>query len=229
VRRFLSAAVSMSLAVAACSLPTDEAAVPIESDQLPDVLRSDLEVTTPLDATPRSVTVMIYLVAAEAERNVVRGVDREVDPAAPFQDRIGLLFGQEIRSEEEKDLGWSNPLREFDLIEAIVNDNNVAIVDMVVLDDDGNPVETEAQVLADAAAQLVYTATGFPDILAVRIRINGEAVFLPTISGDTKDVVNRSDFENYDPDYVPPTTTTPSTTVATTPSSASAATTTAAP
>ena len=81
---------------------------------------------------------------------------------------------------------------------------------MVALDENGEPITVEAQVLADAIAQLVFTATGFPldePILAVRILSNGNRTFVPTLEGDTEEVVNRDDFVNYTAEWVPPTTT----------------------
>ena len=81
---------------------------------------------------------------------------------------------------------------------------------MVALDENGEPITVEAQVLADAVAQLVFTATGFPldePILAVRILSNGSRTFVPTLEGDTEEVVNRDDFVNYTAEWVPPTTT----------------------
>ena len=95
---------------------------------------------------------------------------REIDAIAGFEQCIGLLFGENfVRTEQEED-GWSNAC-EFELIEASVNDP-AAIINMVALDENGEPITVEAQVLADAIAQLVFTATGFPldePILAVRI------------------------------------------------------------
>ena len=114
-----------------------------------------------------------------------------------------------MRTEQEEEDGWSNALREFELIEASVNDSR---------GDhqhgrprrEREPITVEAQVLADAVAQLVFTATGFPldePILAVRILSNGARTFVPTLEGDTEEVVNRDDFVNYTAEWVPPTTT----------------------
>jgi hypothetical protein len=58
----------------------------------------------------------------------------------------------------------------------------------------------------------VYTATGLPDVVAVRIRINGERISLPTSEGDTEGVVDRDDYFQYDPNFEVPTTSTTSST-----------------
>ena len=219
---------AMLLTVAACSLPTDDEAAIIAPEDLPAALRSDLATTTTVDPGPRSEPIELYLLAAAGDRNVVVQVTREIDAIAGFEQRIGLLFGENfVRTEQEEEDGWSNALREFELIEASVNDSRVAIIDMVALDEDGEPITVEAQVLGDAVAQLVFTATGFTreePILAVRILSNGARTFVPTLEGDTEEVVNRDDFVNYTAEWVPPTTTVSptSTTQETAPASGSA-------
>ena len=72
-------------------------------------------------------------------------------------------------------------MSDFQLTEAFVNENQVAIIDIVAVDDDGEPIEVPAEALRDAIAQLVYTATGLPEddaVRAVRIRIDGQAATL---------------------------------------------------
>ncbi|MDG1367531.1 MAG: GerMN domain-containing protein [Acidimicrobiales bacterium] len=196
-----------------CSLPTDDKAAIVDPEDLPDVLRSDLEVEIEEADTPGplTITATIFLLEVVGERNVVVERDREVSPQAGFTDRIELLFGEEVRSEEEQEL-YSNALREFTLLGAEINDNDVAIINMVALDENGVPIPTEAEVLRNAAAQLVYTATGFPDVVAVRIRIDGERISLPTSEGDTEEIVDRDDYVQYDPSFEVPTSTTPSST-----------------
>ena len=86
--------------------------------------------------------------------------------------------------------------------------------DMVALDENGEPITVEAQVLADAVAQLVFTATRFPldePILAVRIPSKGARTFVPTLEGDTEFLFKSEDFVNYTAEWVPPTTTVAST------------------
>ena len=216
MRRRLLLLLAMLLALAVgCSLPTDDEAAIVDPEDLPDVLRSDLEVEVEEADTPGplTVTVEIFLLEVVGERNIVVQRDREVSPQAGFTDRIELLFGDEVRTEEEQEL-YSNALREFTLLGAEINDNDVAIINMVALDEEGVPIPTEAEVLRNAAAQLVYTATGFPDVLAVRIRIDGERISLPTSEGDTEEIVDRDDYFQYDPSFEAPTTTSPPSTTA---------------
>jgi len=195
------------LGLGSCSLPVDDHATVISQSELPDVLRSDLTTTTTTTLAPsaESVQVTIYLLGVVADRSVVVATTREVDESSSFQDRIGLLFDTEIRTEAEKEQGWSNSLREFKLLNAFVNDG-IAVIDMVAVDASGSQITVEARLLADAAAQLVYSSTALSDVQGVRVLIDGSTAFLPTSGGDTKQVVSTSDFERYDPNYVPPTT-----------------------
>lgn len=209
---------SMALAIAACSLPTDDEATLIDTEALPEVLRSDLEVTTTIEQGPRTEPVQIFLLRNDGERTIVVGTGRELDPNASFAQEIGLLFRgpdvPDIRTEVEIENGWFNALSQFQLLDAFAEDQ-VAVIDMVALDADGEQLTVEAEELRDALAQLVYTATGFPEeepIVAVRVRIAGENVSLPTDGADSESALTPADYASYDVDFVPPPTTEPPTT-----------------
>lgn len=213
-RRRLACILSLAVLAASCSLPTDDEAALIDTDTLPEVLQSETQATTTTEPGPRA-TVEIYLLRNDGDRTVVQAVTRDIDPFVDVEQEIGLLFRgaavPDIRTEEEAENGWFSALSDFRLTEAFVNENQVAIIDMIAVDENGEPVEVPAEGLRDAIAQLVYTATGLPDaepILAVRILIDGERRTLPTDGEDSDDVLNRADFETYDPEFVPPTTTT---------------------
>lgn len=221
--RLIAVVILLCSLAAACSLPTDDEAALIDSEQLPDVLRSDLVVTTTTEQGPRAEPVQIFLLSNDGERTIVVPVGRELDADASFEQRIGLLFRSatvpDIRTEDEIEEGWFNALSEFQLAEAFVNDNDVAVIDLTALDAAGEPIDVGTEVLENAIAQLVYTATGFEAglISSVRIRIDGQTQVLPTEEGDSPDLLRRADFETYDADFVPPPTTAPPTTITPTP------------
>jgi len=206
MRPLLAVALVVSLLATACSLPTDESAQLIDVNDLPDALRSDLTTTTTTIEPPSAVTIGVFLIDLADERKIVIEVAREVEATASLFDQLSLLFGDEVRNEAERDLGYSNPLGEFTLTSAVRNENDVAIIDIIALDEAGNEVAVDADVLRDAAAQLVYTAIGFSPTVAVRILINGERVVLPTTgeAGDTEGVLNKADYERYLPEFEPP-------------------------
>ncbi len=213
-RRLFTGALAFLVVVAGCSLPTDESAQPINPEQLPDELRTDITTTTAttVPETPRTVSIQLFLLfASETDRAVVSFVEREIDTTATLLERLSLLFG-DLRTEEEVELGLFNPLSEFTLLSASVNDNDVANIDVVVTDIDGEVIIPENEVLRNAAAQLVYTTMGFDNIVAVRIRYNGERTVIPTSTGDTEDVLTTHDYNTYDPEFVEPTETVPAST-----------------
>ncbi len=214
MRRLVVSALLISLIVGACSLPTDESAQVINPDELPDGLRSDLTATTTTIEPPSAIPIGIFLIDLADERKIVVEVTREVETTASLFDRLSFLFGDEVRTEADRELGYSNPVGEFTLTSVERNDNDVAIIDIIAVDENGAEVAVSGDVLRDAAAQLVYTATGFSAIRAVRILINGERVVLPTTTdeGDTEDVVSRGDYERYLPEFVVVTTTVPEST-----------------
>lgn len=217
IRRILGTALAIILALAACALPTDDEAALIDAAELPEVLRTDLEVTTTTDPGPLTEPVLIYLLENQPDRTTVVQTAREIDLNATFEQEIGLLFRTadvpDIRTEEETERGWFNALSQFQLTSAST-DGDVAVIDIVQLDADGEQITPEGDTLRDAVAQLVYTATGFPDsIRAVRVLIGGEQVFLPTVGeGDSDSLLTVEDYATYSPDFEPPTTTEAATT-----------------
>ena len=221
IRRIVMLAASIALAAASCALPTDDEAAIIDSAELPDVLRTDLEVTTTTEPGPLTERVQIFLLSTENERTTVVQTGREIDFNSSFEQEIGLLFRSvdvpDIRTEDEIEQGWFNALSQFQLTDAFTEDG-VAVIDMVALDADGEPIPLDDVGLRDAIAQLVYTAQGFPDSLrAVRVLIGGEQVFLPTDGEDSDAVLTVHDYAIYSPDFESPTTNEPATTTTTTP------------
>ena len=211
-RRLRVLVVLMSV-VAACSVPTDETAQEIDPEQLPESLRPDFTTTTtttvPAPVT-EPATVFLLEVLPDTERRVVVGVSRDVQRGASVQAVLSTLFGGEMRTEAEQEAGYSNALFELALDSAIV-EGDVAIVDIVPLTPEGEPSdEPFTGDLIGAAAQLVFTASEFDDIIGIQIHINGEEVSVPTNDGDADPgaTLRTSDYEQFDPDFVPATTTT---------------------
>ena len=219
IRHLVAVVIAMGLAVAACSLPTDDEAALIDTETLPDVLRTDLEVTTTTEQGPRAEPLQIFLLTNDGERTIAVPVGREIDPNATFEQEISLLFRSDevpdIRTEDDIERGLFNALSDFQLTEAFA-DGNIATIDLARrADEGGEPIDVGAEVLENAIAQLVYTATGFPEpqpITAVRVLFEGNPQVLPTEEGDSRDLLTPADYERYSLDFEPPPTTEPPTT-----------------
>ena len=127
--------IAAMLAVATCGVPTDEAAVAIDADQLPEALRPGVTTTTTTTVDgPLDEAAIVYLLEAipNSESRVVREVRRDVARGATLEAVLSTIFGSEVRTEDEQDLGYSNALFELSLLGAIVIDGP--------LDEDGTPM-----------------------------------------------------------------------------------------
>jgi hypothetical protein len=200
-------------------VPTDETAQPLDPSQLPESLRPDFTTTTTTTtvAPPTTLTFTVYLLNTDpdTDRRVVVPVTRDLPRGASIADVLGSIFGQEVRTDEERDAAYSNALFELDLLGATFADG-IVTVDVVPLDPEGEPsTEVFTGDLLGAAAQIVFSATELEDVTGVVILFNGEPVEIPTSRGDAElgAVLDRGLYERFDPSVTEPETTT--TTVAT--------------
>ena len=199
-----------------CGVPTDESAQPIAPDELPESLRPDFTTTstTSTIAAPGTEQATVYMLLSppDTERRLVVAVQREVPNTATLQNVLTTVFEVRASDEEQAD-GYVNSLFELRLIGARV-ENEIATIDMVPLDPVTNEPSEEAFTgdLIGAAAQLVFSATEHPGVTGVRILIDGEPVPIPTNDADAEGgaVLDRDDYEQFNPNtpVVIPTTTT---------------------
>ncbi|MFQ5557749.1 MAG: GerMN domain-containing protein [Acidimicrobiales bacterium] len=209
VHRALALATAVALLTGACTVPTDESAQAIASEQLPDALRTDVTsstTTTTVAVLTRTVPIFLLERPEETERTLAVGVDREVPPGASFADTIGLLFGEGVVSEEELTLGYFNNLFEFELLEAGVEDG-IATIDITLTSEGEEVAEPSAEILEGVAAQLVYTATALAGVDKVRILRDGAEITVPSDEPDQEPgaLLDADDYERYNPAFVPPT------------------------
>jgi len=216
MRRLIGTVTVLLLTLASCALPSDEAAVQINPEDLPDSLRTDVAstTTTTMRPTPIATTVEYFLIGSQGERQVVVAVEREIESSASLFERLVVLFGEGFRTEEEAENNWFNPASEFTITSA-TRDGTTLVIDIVATNEDGtvaDPIAFAADVLRDTAAQLVYTATRFDDISSIRLLYNGESLPIRTDEGDSDDRLQTSDYQLYDPEIPIPSTSAPPTT-----------------
>lgn len=218
MKRLGTLLVALFMVLTSCALPTDEAAVRIDPDALGDSLRTDVvsTTTTSMRPTPIATTVEYFLIGSQGERQVVVAVEREVENSASMFERVAVLFGEGIPTEEESENSWFNPAGEFTLTSA-TRDQSVLIIDIVANNEDGtiaDPIDFDANVLRDTAAQLVYTTSRFEEISSIRLLYDGESIPVPTQTdeGDSDGLLQTSDYPQYDPEFKITTTTAPPTT-----------------
>ncbi len=202
-----------------CSVPSDDAATVIASSDLPESLRADFTTTTTTLQAPISTTAPVYLLTRQAEttRATVVEVMREVPLNPTITDVMSRLFGEGAVTSEEEAANYITTLSEFELLSA-TRAGDLAVIDIVNLTPEGLPSDQPYEGdLIEVAAQVVWTATAIDGVNRVQILINGQQVTIPTNNSDTEvgAPVTRSDYERFDPEFVPPSTSTTTTTIAT--------------
>ncbi len=200
---------------AGCSVPSDSSATLIPSSDLPESLRADFTTTTTTLPAPISTTAPVYLLARQAEttRTTVVEVLREVPLSPTITDIMSRLFGEGAVTADEEAANYITTLTEFELLSA-TSTGDLAVIDIVNLTPEGLPSDQPFEGdLIGVAAQVVWTATAIEGISRVQILINGQQVTIPTNNSDTEvgAPVTRSDYERFDPNFVPPSTTTTTT------------------
>ncbi len=215
-RRALAVLGAVAILATGCSVPSDSSASVIPAGSLPESLRPDFTTTTTTLQAPITTTAPVYLLTRQAEttRATVVEVQREVPLNPTITDVISRLFGEGAVTSDEEAANYITTLSEFKLLSA-AKVGDMAVIDIVNLTPEGQPSDQPYEGdLTEIAAQLVWTATAFDGIDRVQILINGQEVTIPTKFGDTEvgAAVTRSDYENFDPAFVPPSTTTTTTT-----------------
>ncbi len=210
-----------AMLVVGCVVPSDSSATLIKPDDLPDQLRTDVtSTTTLLIESAITMPMTIYVIAPLGERTVVVPAQRAIRPSANLFDRLSIMFVNDLLTPEEAEVEYQNALASLELRRAEVTDGGIAVIDIVSTDVDGKVIALDNDALRDAVAQLVYTATSFDNINAVRLLYDGKRVILPTQGqeGDTDRVITTADYPLYDPDTVIRALVTTTTTVSPTPS-----------
>lgn len=204
MRAAVAAVLAAALLGLGCTVPSEQSASPIDPNDLPDQLRTDITTSTtaPPPELPVAVPITLYVIVPLSERHVVAPIQRETRPNADLFTRLSLMFGGNLALEEEAESEYQNALASLELLRADADDNGTAVIDIVSYDVDGKVIALDNDALTDAAAQLVFTATNFEDVSRVRLLYNGERVILPTqgTEGDTDRLLTTADYPLYDPE-----------------------------
>jgi spore germination protein GerM len=188
-----TAAVVLALALvgAACGIPTDHTARPIDQEALPAALAP--QTTTSLALAAGTEPVRIFLVRNDGSTAALAAVTMGIpDPKTP-SDRISavmklLISEQPAASGATRNMTNTVPssMRVLD----IKIDGHVLNLDVSNLDN----VESTQQRLA--FAQMVYTVTDLPGIDAVRFWINHREAQVPLDQSTSSlgQAINRGDY-----------------------------------
>jgi spore germination protein GerM len=197
MRRLLPLLVAALLvAVAGCGLTENDAPQVIASENLPpDLLDPNPGSSTSVAGTGETEPAPVFLIERDGDTTRLRAVDREViDADEPGQRLVVLLMPP---SEDELADG---------LITSIPTDTVLLDTDLdeeareLVVDLSDEIFAIQSSELANAFAQIVYTATEVEGVSQVRFLVEGEEI--QTLDGEGRPVdgaVTRADYVALNP------------------------------
>ena len=198
-RRAVAAGLAALLAatLASCGLPADDEPRAIAEGDIP----ADLLDPNPTSSTTVSVaagtTVVVYLLEERQGGNRLVAVEREVTEASTPDQRLAALFGGATKRETDAGLTSGIPV-DTQLLSVAVDEEE----DEVVVDVSGDLFNIEGAQLAQAFAQIVWTATepSAGGYTRVRFLVDGESTTVFDADGaSTEDAVSRADYSAFSP------------------------------
>ncbi len=173
------------LAAAACGLPEDDTARPLDPDGS-EILVDDTAPTTPGQQAAR--TVVLYFVRKGDLVRQERPSDRPAEPAAVIRSLLEGVTADEKGADLTSAIPPETELRGIER-----GQDGVLTVDL------GPQMSTITSTSAlTAYGQIVFTATGLKGVTAVRFRIDGEPVAAPTEEGNLE-VARRTNYPELAP------------------------------
>ncbi len=183
-------AIAVAAGLGGCGLPTDGHPRAIPSNDIPDALLQPSSTTTP-ESVGRFPADLWWI-----DDDVLADRTANVNDLQPLTVISALLAG-----DAPSDVQTSIP-GGTELLDAPERGG------MLTLNLSEQIATIQGEELKRALAQIVWTATGFPNISGVLFQVNGEDLAVITDEGTVTDPVNRGDFRSLQPPEPAPTTTT---------------------
>jgi spore germination protein GerM len=181
----------------ACGITADGDPQPIASADLPpDLLDPSPGSSTTLPESADTTTVQVYLLDETADGVRLVAVDREVDQAGIPDDRLAALFGGATSAESEDGVTTGIPADTV-LLDVTTDEEE----DEVLIDLSEDIFSIEGEALAQALAQIVWTATE-PDaggFSRVRFSVEGEPTSVFDDDLAAQSAVTRVDYDAFAP------------------------------
>lgn len=176
--------------IAACGVPIDSGPKALARDNVPfGLLRPSSPTTTAPSAAPVTVSVVIYLVAANGE---LSAASREVPVPAPLTAILGALVDGPTNAEAAAGLQSAVPSQT--VVTSASVSGGIATVDL-----GGTFAQLVGPAEIEAVAQIVFTATAIAGVTGVAFELNGQQVAVPTATGAEVPVANRAQFAPFAP------------------------------
>jgi len=193
-RRLASSAAGVMVALlAACGVPADHDPQAIATRDLPpDLLDPNPSSSTTLAESAHTTTVPVYMLEETSEGVRLVAVEREVTEEGTPNERLASLFLG--ASPDESGHGISSGIPSDTVLRKVTTDEKS---DEVMIDLSSDIFTIEGEALAQAFAQIVWTATepGSGGFRQVRFSVDGEPT--PVLDGDGAEQegpVRRADY-----------------------------------
>lgn len=195
VRAALCLAVAAVVGVVGCGLGDDAVPRAVPAERVPFGLLEPSSTTPSESASPGDESVEVYFVRDER----LVAVDRDLEEATPVAVLTALLEGE--TSDDPAGIATLIPAGTGFATPPVVQQDGTLVVDLT-----GGITNIQGDELRTAFAQLVWTATGNPDVDQVRFLFDGDPnVEVLTDQGALADPVDRSDFNSLRPEPLPTT------------------------
>jgi len=173
---------TLVVASASCSLPSDSAPHAIADEDLPEGLQVEAPSTS---LSPNDETRLIYFVRGDQDNPELVAIEKPVPEGGGFEDVLTLV----LAGPETEENATQVP-------------DGVELLDPPKLSDDGTLTlnlsseisERQGKNLALAVGQIVLTVTQFDEVKAVTFEKDGEPVNVPGADGVSKALVTRDDY-----------------------------------
>jgi len=199
IRRSVVAGLLALVVLGGCGLPSDDAPQTIAPENVPpDLLDPNPGSSTTLPESAGTTTVTVYLLEETSDGVRLTPVEREVTDASTPDERLRTLFSNGA-SPEELEAGIRSDIPADTVLMDVTTNRgtNEVVID---LSDDIFAIEGEA--LAQAFAQMVWTATE-PDAGGyrfVRFLVEGEPTPVPDDElAEQEGAVTRASYSSYSP------------------------------
>jgi spore germination protein GerM len=196
-RRLLWCITLLGLLVGAmgCGVAADDEPKAIKAEDLPpELLDPNPPTSTTISGSP-TTAVTVYLLVRSGSTTRLAPAERDVTDAANRGERIAALLGARSTEEQEQGLESSIPSDTVLLDVDYVEESNELVIDL-----SGALFDVQGEELANAFAQLVWTATELDGVRQVRFKVDGEARRAPDGEGiEQEGAVTRADYSNLAP------------------------------
>ena len=181
--------------VTGCGLAADSEPRAIDTKDLPKDLLDPDSVTSTTRSGTATATVTVYLLERSGDITRLAPVEREVEDPTQAGDRLDALLQPTTDREQARGLISSIPTDTVLLNTELNQTDQELVVDL-----SGALFDVQGKELANAFAQIVWTATEIEGVRKVRFKVDGEPYRAPNAEGiEQPGAVTSADYRSLAP------------------------------